>query len=1108
MTVNGNTRSMRQHVQRSLGDDFVEPPASVMSAMPNDDDDDDEGEEFQPKAGSRGRPTTTTAATTTPIPARGRGRPSRTGRKTSATVTQPDEDSMETGSVTMPTGNNTTYVGGQQSEEKGYFHHLLAGKTNIQVLVDQWIDSYQANRDEALIELMQFFLDSSGCKGKLTQTMYLKMEHVDMLRAMTEHFDEDTSEYPIIMSGLQYKKFRSSFSEFVVLLIKQASYSIIYDQYMIDNLVTLLTALSDSPVRAFRHTGTLAVLKVMTALVDIALTISIQKDQCQRQYEAERQKSSARRAADRLDTLTAKRKELEGNENEIKSFMNFIFKGVFIHRYRDIVPDIRCLCMSELGEWMKSYPMVFLDDIYLKYIGWTLYDKVGDCRLRCLLALIPLFQTTDLVGKLELFTNRFKDRIVQMTVDCEYEVAVQAIKLLTAILKFNERILEDKDCENIYELVYHSHRQVSQAAGEFLNQKLFHKAEQPSNSSKKRSQNTAFIHLLVQFFIESELHEHATYLVDSMWDQHPMMKDWECMTDILLEAPDQEEDPLDDQHENCLIEIMVCCVREAATGEYPIGRGQPNRKLTMKEQKQKEDDKKVLTDHFIGTLPPLLNKYIADADKLLNLLQIPLHFNYEVYTTTRRERDLDAYLNALSDIVQRHTTAEIFDAVSKCFECVCDVSFTLSNRAIAHRGNIIDKILANFNAAMGIFEEMDEADEDDLYPLLLNLRKLDAFHQCHDLGNTDLWDKIHLLFKAAIDNEDMSPEIVDKCFGIANRSLLWGLYQLDMQFDKDLLKKLVKRSRKLCTLCQKLMLHANTQICHYAYSTLCDLLISMSPHLVDKNPDYQVLAIEINENLIQALLTFLNTYVFFAEESKNQDEQAKIETLHKKRNLLAAYCKLIVHNVLPIQAATNILKYYVKFSNDFGDIIKNTFTRARDISKIHTAKTMAYSLMAVYKDCVATRDAAQEAAGNDETVNIDLSPLRELARRFNLSFGLDMAKQREALAALHRECIRFALTPLFRHDDPSQPGPNILFLEVLPEFASKLLKPDKKAIYDHVDKLVHNATIEGDAWQPLINYRRILNDEPGGGHGPKTRASTATRGRKRAAPQDDDNSRL
>lgn len=188
MTVNGNTRSLRQHVQRSLGDDFVEPPASVMSSMPNDDED-DEGEEFQPKGTSRGG-RATTISTTTPTAGRGRGRPSRTGRKISGTVNQADEDSMETGSVTMTTGNNTTYVGAPQPEEKGYFHHLLAGKTNIQVLVDQWIDSYQANRDEALIELMQFFLDSSGCKGKLTQTMYLKMEHVDMLRAMTEHFDE------------------------------------------------------------------------------------------------------------------------------------------------------------------------------------------------------------------------------------------------------------------------------------------------------------------------------------------------------------------------------------------------------------------------------------------------------------------------------------------------------------------------------------------------------------------------------------------------------------------------------------------------------------------------------------------------------------------------------------------------------------------------------------------------------------------------------------------------------------------------------------------------------------------------------------------------------
>ena len=47
----------------------------------------------------------------------------------------------------------------------------------------------------------------------------------------------------------------------------------------------------------------------------------------------------------------------------------------------------------------------------------------------------------------------------------------------------------------------------------------------------------------------------------------------------------------------------------------------------MKEQKQKEDDKKVLTDHFIGTLPPLLNKVKnkiqSIEEKKLKLLYFP-----------------------------------------------------------------------------------------------------------------------------------------------------------------------------------------------------------------------------------------------------------------------------------------------------------------------------------------------------------------------------------------------------------------------------------------------------------------------------------------------------
>ena len=65
---------------------------------------------------------------------------------------------------------------------------------------------------------------------------------------------------------------------------------------------------------------------------------------------------------------------------------------------------------------------------------------------------------------------------------------------------------------------------------------------------------------------------------------------------------------MDDRQETSLIEIMVCSVKQAATGEYPVGRGPTSRRPTTKEVKQVSDDKAKLTEHFIVTLPHLLAK--------------------------------------------------------------------------------------------------------------------------------------------------------------------------------------------------------------------------------------------------------------------------------------------------------------------------------------------------------------------------------------------------------------------------------------------------------------------------------------------------------------------
>lgn len=57
-------------------------------------------------------------------------------------------------------------------------------------------------------------------------------------------------------------------------------------------------------------TVSLVAMKLMTALVDVALNLSINLDNTQRQYEAERQKQQPKRANDRLEMLLQRRQEV------------------------------------------------------------------------------------------------------------------------------------------------------------------------------------------------------------------------------------------------------------------------------------------------------------------------------------------------------------------------------------------------------------------------------------------------------------------------------------------------------------------------------------------------------------------------------------------------------------------------------------------------------------------------------------------------------------------------------------------------------------------------------------------------------------------------------
>uniref|UniRef100_A0A8D2IC30 STAG1 cohesin complex component n=1 Tax=Urocitellus parryii TaxID=9999 RepID=A0A8D2IC30_UROPR len=584
---------------------------------------------------------------------------------------------------------------------------------------------------------------------------------------------------------------------------------------------------------------------------------------------------------------------------------------------RDAIAEIRAICIEEIGVWMKMYSDAFLNDSYLKYVGWTLHDRVI---------------CSEFFSRIYIFCNYFNI-------------------LFFAVINPNgsEEALSNEDCENVYHLVYSAHRPVAVAAGEFLHKKLFsrHDPQAEEALAKRRGRNSPngnLIRMLVLFFLESELHEHAAYLVDSLWESsQELLKDWECMTELLLEEPVQGEEAMSDRQESALIELMVCTIRQAAEAHPPVGRGTGKRVLTAKERKTQIDDRNKLTEHFIITLPMLLSKYSADAEKVANLLQIPQYFDLEIYSTGRMEKHLDALLKQIKFVVEKHVESDVLEACSKTYSILCSEEYTIQNRVDIARSQLIDEFVDRFNHSVeDLLQEGEEADDDDIYNVLSTLKRLTSFHNAHDLTKWDLFGNCYRLLKTGIEHGAMPEQIVVQALQCSHYSILWQLVKI-----------------------------------------------------TDGSPS----------------------------------------------------------------------KYY----NDYGDIIKETLSKTRQIDKIQCAKTLILSLQQLFNELV------QEQGPNLDRTSAHVSGIKELARRFALTFGLDQIKTREAVATLHKDGIEFA----FKYQNQKgqeYPPPNLAFLEVLSEFSSKLLRQDKKTVHSYLEKFLTEQMMERreDVWLPLISYRNSL----------------------------------
>ncbi|XP_073778483.1 cohesin subunit SA-3 isoform X2 [Danio rerio] len=897
------------------------------------------------------------------------------------------------------------------------YEAVRSGRSALTTVIDDWLEEYQRDKEAGLLELINFVVQCSGCKGVVSREMLSSLQNADIISHLTKEFNEDSVSYPLVSSGPQWRRFSEGVCEFVCVLVRGCRNTLLYDDFLFSSFIALLTGLADSQVRAFRHTSSFIAMRLMSSIVSVAADVNIQAQMIQRRSDLEKSKPAEERAIDRLEELEHSYRELMEQQEDLRSLMNGIFKGVFVHRYRDVIPEIRAVCMEEMGVWLRENPAHFLNDEHLKYVGWMLHDKQAAVRLQCVLTLQKLFEEKDFLSRLEFFTSRFKERILCMILDKDSDVAVETVKLLLLIQTQTDDGLSASERAAVYPLVFATHRGLACAAGRFLYHTLCCAADQSSDS-----RSVSILRLLALFFIQSEYHDHAAYLVDSLWDvAGAELKDWELMTSLLL-----QDSSLQEQLESALIDIMMCAVRQAAEATPPTARAH-RKSVTARQKRVQAQDQRRISSVFMPVLPQLLAKFSADVGKVSRLLRAPLHFQLEVYGTSGRlEKSLDQLLSQVCDITLKHHEECVLEACVRVLCVLCSEGYTFCGRAETAVGQLLDTTVEKFTANL---EEIlqGSADEDDLYRAASSLNILAIFSSARDLTERNLFEFCFQLLKMGVETGEISEKLMVPALSCCAYQLLWSAHRnTQRRTDKAEARRVLKSLHSFCVLCQSCLSIALSPVRSKAFVCVCDLLLvfcrppegSISP-LQRFSPD---------ESLRAEMASFVLDYVFGDEDLTGEDEEM-MTALLQKRNHLSGYCKLIIYGVLELQAATDILRYYHRFYKDFGDIIKETLNKSKMINSEDSARTVCLCLQQLY-------------AGLDlQCCDGELMEIRLLAKKLAMNFSINLRLVRKPLLSLHQDGIRFASQGLEKGE-----AMNLQFLEILSEFSFKLLQPERKQL--------------------------------------------------------------
>ncbi|PSS06426.1 Sister-chromatid cohesion protein [Actinidia chinensis var. chinensis] len=937
----------------------------------------------------------------------------------------------------------------------------------IPQVVKFWVERYEKDPKPAMVELLTMLFEACGAKYHIREEFLDETDVDDVVVALVNLARNGEVEDYQSSKKKEFKNFKDNLTAFWDHLVIECQNGPLFDQVLFDKCMDYVIALSCTPPRIYRQVASLMGLQLVTSLMNLAKMLCAQRETTQRQVNAEEKK---RTDGPRMESLKKRLSMTHKKITAIEGMTRKIFTGLFVHRYRDIDPEIRMSCIQSLGVWILLHPSLFLQDLYLKYLGWTLNDKNAGVRKASILALQNLYDVDDNVPTLGLFTERFSNRMIELADDIDISVAVCAIGLVKQLLR--HQLLHDDDLGSLYDLLIDDPPEIRRAIGALVYEHLI---QQKSNSSQLHAgddSDSSEVHLgrmlqiLREFSTDQIL---STYVIDDIWEYMDAMKDWKCIVSMLL-----DENPLielTDEDATNLIRLLSASVKKAV-GERIVPATDNRKQYYNKAQKEMiENNRRDVTISMMRRYPQLLRKFMADKAKVAPLVEIIIHMHLELYSLKRQEQNFKTVLQLVKEAFYKHGDKDTLRSCVKAMNfCNSESRGELQDFAQNKLKELEDELIAKLKSAM-----KEVAGGDDEYSLLVSLKRLYELQLSRFVPIESLYEDMAVFLQSFrnVDDEVIGFLLLNMYLHVA-----WCLQSIinnGTVSEASLSSLLSKRTALFEHIEYYLQTSPAIEVAGKCGNQLacrvCTVLAETWFLFRKRNfasTKLESLGYCPDETILQKFWKLCEQQLNISDETEEEDIQKEyIEETNRDAIMIAA-SKLIASDIVPKEyLGPEVISHFVMHGTSVAEIVKHL---------IAVLKKKDEALSNIFLEALKRayhRHMMIVLEGNDESLaSKSFQECKDVAARLSGQFvGAARNKHRSDILKIVKDGIEYAFV-----DAPKQ----VSFLDgAVMYFVSKLPTPDVLEILKNVQKRMENVNTEVDpsGWRPYYTFVECLNEK-------------------------------